>query len=240
MENIKIILEQEKVRLSILKNKLNCFQSDFHLKEKFYLEEVDIDNGKVYDIFQNLYSLPLLFSALKYPDAKICFFVELINFYQTLEENVLYQSFSQSFTTYCLKILGRNKIIDLVHFKNSKNVDLNSHMEMLGNFHYKNSCVPMYIVNFYKLRSLNEVDIPLIKNLAYFLDINLSILEFIYKNDKMYIQLRKDFAIQQIKNGTLCKNLFMQRKNIYTILKDCQAYFFEDFIDDFSYNAKQR
>ena len=85
-------------------------------------------------------SLSLLFRSFRYPNAQTYFFVELFNFYQNLSlyEDYLYQSFSQSITTYCLKEMEKRGLISFEkQFKSlASSPHLRKCMELFGNFQY--------------------------------------------------------------------------------------------------------
>lgn len=231
MVDIKEKLEQKK-------KKLKEFKNNFCINDKF-----SVENEKTYfDISQNLWSIPLWFSSLMYPNAKTCFFVEVFNCYQNLLEtnDYLYRSVSQSLTTYCLKELARNKIIDLIFCNKTHQFELNEYMEMLGNYDNKNKETQMYCCYFYKKRSLNEKDIPLIKSLACLLNIDFSDIEIVSKENNIYLKMTNKYRYQQIITRRYFKNLYQQRTILYNILKEYKDYFFDDEKENSKQLLKQK
>lgn len=208
-----------------------------NIKDKFYLEKDKSGKQIFFDISQNLWSIPLWFSALKYPNAKTCFFVEFFNCYQDLSErnDYPYRSMSQGFTTYCLKELARNKIIDLIFCNKTHQFELNEYMEMLGNYDNKNKGIQMYCCYFYKKRSLNEEDIPLIKSLACLLNIDFSDIKIVSKENTIYLKMTNKYRYQQIITKRYFKNLYQQRTILFNILEEYK----NDFFDDEKENSKQ-
>lgn len=80
-------IEKEKIKFAIIQHNLECFKHDNHLSEFFFFTKEVYNKEVFYDINQNAYSLPLLFTSLIFPNAKTCFFVELFNFFQNLPIN---------------------------------------------------------------------------------------------------------------------------------------------------------
>lgn len=121
-----------------IKIQFSVYAKYYHLEECFIVEKLKV--FECYNITQNTVSLSLLFRSFRYPNAQTYFFVELFNFYQNLSlyEDYLYQSFSQSITTYCLKEMEKRGLISFEkQFKNlSSSPHLRKCMELFGNFQY--------------------------------------------------------------------------------------------------------
>lgn len=228
MVDIKERLEQEKIKLENFKHNLKNFNDTFYIKDKYYIELERTGRDFYYEISQNLFSIPLLFSSLFYPNATTCFFVELFNFYQDLPKhaNLPYYVYSQSLTTYFLKTLGRNDIVELLSCNKSHIFELNDYMMMLGNFHNKETW--MYCCYFYKRRSFNKNDILLVKNMANFLNIDFSQLKIVFEENKMFLKMKSKYKCQQFVTGNVFKNIYKQRKVLYYVLKEYKDYFFDD------------
>ena len=228
-------IKEEMVKLKIIKHNLSFVKYDYNLKDKFIVEEDENENYCYYDITQNLQSLPLIFSSANYPDVKTCFFVELINFFQSIpiQTTYPYRSYSQSLTTYCLKQLNRSQLIKIVFSEPEEKRDLDDYAQPLGNFNLKSE-VSMTEAYFYKLRSLDKRDLSLIENIAKILDIDLSNLEVCYVNEKVHLKLNKKFLMHQILSGETFKNIWCQKENIYFIL---EGYF--DYIFSKDYKKKR-
>ncbi len=229
MESIITKLKQEKVRLSILKNNLNCFKEDFYVMDKFYIQELNQKGKTYYDISQNLYSLPLLLDSCYYSNATTSFFIEAFNFYQDLPKNsdFPYHIFSQSVTTYCLKELARHQMITLKSIQSDKS-ELNNYMEMLGNYEYKSPIVQMYDNYFYKKRNLMKKDISLLKSMMHILNIDISNLKIVSKGNKIYIRTKSRFLCHQLLSGEYFKNMQKQKEIFRYILKEYKQYLFDD------------
>lgn len=239
MENMKERLEQGKIRLEIFKHNLMCMKEYFHVKESFFVEKGKENNDCIYyDISQNLSSFPFTLSVFQYPNAITCFFVELFNFYQDLPKrsNYPYRSFSQELTTYFLRELAEKQLIELVFCKKSVKVGLDAYMEMLGNYNHKEK-IQMYYCYFYKKRNMDEKDVPMIKNIASALHINLSYLKFVFQNDKMYLEVKNTYKFKNFIRGRYFKNLYQQREYILLLLKEYGEYLFDQ---DSVTNKKKR
>lgn len=103
------------MELRILKRNFQILKNDFNVYTDKFLIETKNGGGIGYDISQNFNSFPLLWSSLFYPTPASCFFLELVNFFGNLkiDTTIPYSSFSQSLTTYCLKMLARKNIIKI-------------------------------------------------------------------------------------------------------------------------------
>lgn len=217
--------EKLKLHLRMIKHNLKTYKDDLHINEKFYKEKNYVNNEECYTLSQNCFSLKLLFSSLFFDDAKICFIVEAFNYFQDLEENILYESFSQSLTTFILEQMKRKKIIDGEYIKRNS-VDLKEHMEMLGNYDYKKSKVTMYSYYFYKLRSFAYKDIPFIKKVLMTLNIDISNIIVREKNNKIYLKVRKKVNLETF------QKLYKQKENIIDDIKSFFEYFYDIGIDE--------
>lgn len=229
MEKIKERLEREKAKLEIFKHNLLCFKDDFHIKEHFFIEKETVGNSTYYDISQNISSLFFLLATFQYPDPITCFFIEAFNFYQDLPKrsNYPYRSCSQGLTTYYLREFARNQIINLISSQKSHKIPLTAYMKMLGNYDHKNKEVQMYYSYFYKKRNLNKKDIPMIKNIAHILNIDVSNLKIISKNSKIYLRMNNKYKFYQLLTGENFKKIYAQKEIIYSMLKEYGDYLFD-------------
>lgn len=213
-------LKIERLKLKIFKYILLCSIDDFYIKENFFvMRKEHFGSRNYYNIEQNSSSyLSFLLSMFLYPNAITYFFVELFNFYQDLPimDDYPYRSYSQGLTTYCLKELARNQMIRLISCQNGGQANLQSFMEMVGNYDYKEE-VQMHYCYFYKQRSLDREDIPLIKSMAYFLNIDISNLKIVVKDSKIYLKAKNKFICHQLLSGERLKNLNSQTKILNAI-----------------------
>ncbi len=200
------------------------------MEPKFVLEEKYINGEKAYEITQNLFSMSLLFSSFCYPDAKTCFFVEAFNFYQDLEPKVLYESFSQSITTYILQNMNKRHLITGEYVKN-KSAELGSRMEMLGNYDYKNGNVTMYLFYFYKLRSFEQKDIKFLKSLFRLLEMDISNIAIVIKQGKIYLKLKREFILKQLVTGEYLKHV-VNAKPIFQERISDECFILKEFLAD--------
>lgn len=180
---------------------------------KFYLEKEYLNGEEVNEINQNLFSLDLLIKSSLYKDAKTGFIIEIFNFYQDLENGKFYKSFSQALTTYILEQMDFRGLIDGEYIK-SKYINLNTFNKMFDNYNYKND-TRMYIYYFYKLRSFNKSDKQFIKNMAKALNVDLKNIVISYKDNKMYLKLKREFVIKQIVSQEVLKKVWQKRKFLY-------------------------
>ncbi len=213
--NIVMSLLKLKRNILVLKDNFDEYQQSF-----FTSLENSNESGTYYDICQNDSSLPLLFSSLFYEDATSCFFLEAINFYQNLESKSLtttipYFSYSQSFTTYGLKLLERQHLIEIVKCNRDKSYNLDTYESLFGSCHDKE--VAMYSVFFYKLRDLQERDLPFLKSLAKALHVDFSQYEIFYENEKMFFGLKKSAKIKNIFSSGFISKILIRKDAFFYI-----------------------
>ena len=231
-KDIRESLEYKKSRLDMLKSNMTFLESDSQFRHKFYTLEENIGGVSSCNISQSKYSLPLLFAALKYPDAKTCFFIELFNFYQNLDFNILYRSFSPAMTTYALQELSRKHLIDFKIDTRSYFLDLSDYGKILGNYNlFKNEKERIYLVYFYKLSSIKKEHLSTIISLAKIVGIDFSNIKVYLKNDIMYLGLEKRILLKRLLSLEYFKKLCQQRKIISDIVNEAKSYIFEDFND---------
>lgn len=221
--------EEKKNPLKIVKRNLNILLEDHkYYADKFLINFVDND------IYQNLTSIPFFYSSLFYPNSSSYFLLELVNFFGELEKNTIvpYQSYSQSLTTYCLKLLERKKIIQIKAWEEMDTYyDLKDYEEVIGT--HRNKKVSMYLVQFYKLRDLNMEDLPTIKNIARMLKIDFSIYNVKEINNKLELQLKGIEKAKNIVNGKMLKNI-VERKKAFSYIFEClkEELFYEVFEEE--------
>lgn len=200
------IIKEAKISSIILKNNIESLK--LHFKESYLikwfidfvkLNEIEDEEIKqYYDICQNIDSLTLLWESQFFPDTKTHFFLELINTYQTLQnrdenKNIPYYSYSQACTTYCLKILNKYKIIEILSLNSTNEHDLTDLQQAFGKKIEDSKCSKMYEVFFLKNRNLTEEDLPLLKQIASFLQIDFSAYNIIKEEEKIKLHLNKKY-----------------------------------------------
>lgn len=84
---------------------------------------------------------------------------------------------------------------------------------------------------------MDEKDVPMIKNIASALHINLSYLKFVFQNDKMYLEVKNTYKFKNFIRGRYFKNLYQQREYILLFLKEYGEYLFDQ---DSVTNKKKR
>lgn len=241
LEELKAKIENKKTKLIMFKGRFMSISENFFIKEQFFIDllysKYKID---YYKISQNPYSVILFFESLFYPNARSYFFVKLINLFQDLpiydegdDRKIIYNSLSQSFTTYCLKLLARNGFINITSQSSKKeDYDLIDYVCLLDanidkrEYDYN---VQMYDVYFSKNKSFLEEDLAFIYNIARFMGIDKSIYESIYKEGKIYLRLKKSLFFTQLLSGNAWSRL-MQKNYVW---KDFFKEIFEFlFMDD--------
>ncbi len=171
----------------------------------------------VYFIEQNLTSIPLILKSLIYSDPALVFFLSLFHLFQNLEiysnaTKIGYMSYSQSITTYILRLCERKGIINIISQSKEKNgIDLKMYLNELGS--NRNSLTNMYKVLFTKNRSLDENDIDFVYSLLKLLKINRD--KVIISSKKGILNIRINFEVirNNLINGSIKKNL--TDKNAY-------------------------
>lgn len=199
--------------LYILKKILNT-----DLFKEYIIIENDPDFIKeCYAIEQSKFSLPLLVKNVEICNPSLNFFISLINFYQKLPKNSKnkpYACESHAITLRCLKKLSEQDIIELIsHQRLSNYYDLSCERIMMGQ---EVPCVYniLHRIYFFKKRNIEEKDIPLIKSLLPLFQISLDNLDFIIKDEKFYITVKKSYIINNIKSGRSLKTFLKLLKNI--------------------------
>ena len=227
---IKEYYEKEKIKLEILRNNFERLIENSNMKDKFFYALNDRNVPPCYEVEQNLSSPLFLFNALKYPNAKTCFLVEAFNYFQDLpiKTDYPYCSYSQILTTYCLKMLDKEKFIDIKACFLLGKEDLESYMEMLGNYDYKKKEVKMYDVYFYKLCSLGQKDVPFAYKLMSKLGADSSILKVYVKDEKIYFGLKKNFLCKQWLTGEIFRNSLRQKEFFIEMLIEFYETLFKD------------
>ncbi len=214
------------------------------MQKKFFINSFrNPENKKVYNISQNIYSFSLLLNSLFFSDSRAYFFMELINVFQDLKiGNITYYSYSQAFTTYCLKMLARNHFININSCErvqgegNTCNlVDYKSLIDANTNHKNKNYNVAMYDVYFQKICSFIEEDLPFIFRTASTFGIDINLFEPFLKEGKLYLRLKRKILISEIVKGNTFKKLKAQKSEVEQIiieLFDCNSTENVDMEDD--------
>lgn len=69
----------------------------------------------------------------------------------------------------------------------------------------------MYDVYFYKMRDLTIEDLPFVKSMANLLQIDFSIYDVTEKEGKLFLSLKKEEKLKNIKNQKFMKNMWRQK-----------------------------
>lgn len=108
----------------------------------------------------------------------LCFFVGLLNAFQSLpmkteeEQEMKYHSYSQSLTTYLLKLLSRRNIIEITNYRKGTKFNINALKNILEE-EYNQHFTQMYTVEFIKKRDLTIEDLDFLKSIARILKVSM-------------------------------------------------------------------
>lgn len=216
------------IKKEIFLNNFSCFIENCCKKDKFYYEKNK--DSMCYDIEQNFLSFPLLWDVIRFPDARTCFFAIIFNCFQNLpiKNDYPYCSYSQSLTTYFLKLLSRKDMIDITKYSKLDKGQLDDHKEIFGSYESMGKDAQMYEIFFFKSRSFYKEDIDYLSSIMKSFEIDASCLQFCEKEGKIYLELKKEFVRKQIIKGEIFKNAWNIRNEFLYILDEYYHYLFED------------
>ncbi len=138
-------------------------------------------------IDQNYCSIKLPFKQLFYPDSRTNFYLTFFNFFQDLDNNLKYESYSQAATTYYLKLLEKLNKIKIYSITKELKINLNKYYEPFHNFN--NRDVQMYNVVFEKIDSFHLNDLNCLYNIFSNLKIDDKYLNYYVKNNNVYFKI---------------------------------------------------
>lgn len=146
-----------------------------------------IEENEYNRIDQNNCSIKLPFKQLFYPDSRTNFYLTFFNFFQNLDNNLKYESYSQSATTYHLKQLEKLNKIKIHCITKDLKINLNKYYESFHNVNNKD--IQMYNVIFEKIDSFHLEDLDYVFNIFHNLKINNKYLNYYLKNNNIYFKI---------------------------------------------------
>lgn len=94
----------------------------------------------------------------------------------------------------------------------------------------------MYSVFFYKLRDLQERDLPFLKSLAKALHVDFSQYEIFYENEKMFFGLKKSAKLKNIFSSGFISKILIRKDTFFYIITSIK----EELLRDVFSNIQRR
>lgn len=209
-------------------------------KHNYWTEfEILPDEYEIYEydyaITQNLYSFPLIIKSIFYNYPTLVFFITLFNTFQKLEtsnENgeIKYSSYSQSLTTYILRLCAKHGLIKILSTETDIRWDLLDYYDEIGNANREKKC-HMYNTIFIKKRSFSKLDIEFLYSILKFLKIPNDFVIFECSGDKIYARVNPILVLKNIFSIQIIKNIFNKNAYYHKIIKDLFGNTVLDFED---------
>ena len=161
-----------------------------------------------YDITQNINSLYFMFDSMISPDPKTLYFYEILNCFQMLPDENDYCSYSQSFTTYCLKVLARMGFIEIWTILKKEQDDLIDY-KIIADFKYrqKTFVVDMHEVFFRKKKSFQKDDMKTLLARIKSWNINIQNFEIIMIDEIPILKWKKEWMKEKMTNPLTYKKI---------------------------------
>lgn len=194
-------------------------------RNEFYTSiDRPVNSVIVNSISQNPYSVSLTSKSIFACNPQLIFLSSILNCFQRLDcfdksDPSYYKGYTHALTIYCLKLLEKYGVIEIVSCEKSANYDLGYYYAMLGNAP-KNSHVNMYNIVFYKKRSLLKDDEPMIEKMFKLLRVKSSDIKFYYNcDDELKARISAELYL---KNLLLGKPFIQIFKSIYYYFKSLE------------------
>lgn len=219
--NLLLSMQSSEIRETVAYIIYKALNENSNFEKNALHDEFSIDPEKTYeDVTMNCDSCMLMADSVLVDNPSTTFMVSLFNCFQNLEisggksGDKVYNSYSHSITTFCLRKLEKAGAIKILKQRNSDCEFLGSFYSLLGNTS-RDRPLKMYDVKFIKLRNLDFKDLEWLKQIFMLLKISMDGVEFSITGGKLKANVKPSVMIG---NMLSCQ----YRRNIKRLVGDLE------------------